>query len=94
MITLVISVLVRQITKYYGICTIGDSKISLNTEGMALLSGMIVMLIYAMNDKDDTNEKQRDYKGLCGERVKRIKKNVIWLALMSGFVAAATSYGT
>lgn len=94
MITLVISFLVRQITQYYGIFTIGDSKIALNPEGMALLAGMIVMLIYAMNEKADPNATQMDYKGLFGDRVKRIKKNVIWLAIMGGLVAAATSYGT
>ncbi|HOO73802.1 MAG TPA: YhfT family protein [Tepiditoga sp.] len=89
--TLVASFIVRQIVQYYGVFNIGDSKISLNPEGMALLAGMIIMIVYATREKSDS--KALDYKGLFGDRVARIKKNVIWLAIMGGLVAAATSYG-
>ncbi len=90
-ITLVASFLVRQIVQYYGTFNIGTAKVSLNPEGMALLAGMIVMLAFAMKEKPDPNAPSVDLTALFSERVKRIKKNIPYIAIMGGLVAAATS---
>lgn len=90
--TLVISFLVRQIVQYYGTFTVGTAKIALNPEGMALLAGMIVMLIYAIREKPDPNAPKVDITAIFSDRVKRIKKNLPYLAVMGALVSAATSY--
>ena len=91
LITFVISFLVRQIVFYYGKFTIGTAAISLNAEGMALLAGMIVMLIYATREKQNKDEATIDLTSIFADRVKKIKKNLPILAVMGGLIAAATS---
>lgn len=92
-ITLVISFLVRQFVQYYGKFTIGAGKVSLSPEGMALLAGMIIMLVFAVREKADPNSASVDLTALFSERVKKIKKNLPYLAAIGGLIAAATSYG-
>lgn len=65
-------------------------KFTLNPEGMALLAGVILMLIFAMQIKGDSSS-NADLLGMFSERVNRIKKNLIPLALMGGLIAAGTS---
>ena len=89
LITLTISALVRAIIARFSPIVIGTSKIALNPEGMALVTGMIVLLIYAMREKKEENS--TNIVALFTERVDRIKKNVWVLAIMGAFVAAATS---
>lgn len=91
-ITLIISFLVRQLTQYYGTFTVGTAKIALNPEGMALLAGMIIMIVYAVREKADPDAQTVDLATIFSDRVKRIKKNIPYLAVMGGLVAAATSY--
>lgn len=90
--TLVISFLVRQFVQYWGTITIGTAKVALNPEGMALLTGMVIMIFFATREKADPNAATVDLSALFSERVKRIKKNIPYLAVMGGLVAAATSY--
>ncbi|HHY80357.1 MAG TPA: hypothetical protein GX516_08505 [Thermoanaerobacter sp.] len=89
LITLTISALVRAIVAKFSPIVIGTSKIVLNPEGMALVTGMIVLLIYAMREKKEENS--TNIAALFTERVDRIKKNVWVLAIMGALVAAATS---
>lgn len=91
MITFAISFLVRQIVTYYGKFTLGTANIALNPEGMALLAGMILLLIYATREKQDKNDISVDLTSIFAERVKKIKKNLPILAVMGGLIAAATS---
>lgn len=91
-ITLVISFLIRQIVQYHGTFTVGTAKIALNPEGMALLAGMIVMLFFAIKEKPDPDAPKVDLTTIFSDRVKRIKKNLPYLAVMGALVAAATSY--
>lgn len=65
-------------------------KFTLNPEGMALLAGVILMLIFAMQVKGDSTSNS-DLLGMFSERVSRIKKNLIPLAIMGGLIAAGTS---
>ena len=90
-ITLVVSFIVRQIVQYHGIFNIGTAKVALNPEGMALLAGMIIMIIYAVREKADPNEKTVDLVSLFSDRVKRIKKNVPYIAIMGGLISVGTS---
>ncbi|SKA97172.1 Protein of unknown function [Caloramator quimbayensis] len=90
--TLAASFIVRQIVQYYGIFKIGTAKVSLNPEGMALLTGMIIMIIYAVREKADINEHQTvNLVSLFSDRVKKIKLNIPYLAIMGGLIAAGTS---
>lgn len=91
-ITLVISFLIRQIVQYFGTFTVGTAKIALNPEGMALLAGMIIMLIFAIREKPDPDAPKVDLTAIFSDRVKRIKKNLPYLAVMGALVATATSY--
>lgn len=90
-ITLIISFLVRQFVQFYGHFTIGTAKVALNPEGMALLTGMIIMIIYAVREKPDKDSQSVDLVSLFSDRVEKIKKNIPYLAVMGGLVAAATS---
>ncbi|MDF2880298.1 MAG: hypothetical protein K0R54_855 [Clostridiaceae bacterium] len=90
-ITLIISFLVRQFVQFYGHFTIGAAKVALNPEGMALLAGMIIMIIYAIKEKPDKDSQSVDLVSLFSDRVAKIKKNIPYLAVMGGLVAAATS---
>ena len=90
-ITLTLSFLVRQIVQYYGKFEIGSAKVALNPEGMALLVGMIIMIIFAVREKPDPNAQAVDLVSLFSDRVKKIKKNVPYLAVMGGLIAAGTS---
>lgn len=92
-LTGIIALLVRQITAIYGTFAVngGAAKIKLDQEGMALLAGMIIMIIFAMQEKPDPNAPQIDLAAIFAERVKKIKKNLPILALMGGLISAATS---
>lgn len=90
-ITLVVSFLIRQIVQYFGTFTVGTAKITLNPEGMALLAGMIIMLFFAIKEKPDPDAPKVDLTAIFSDRVKRIKKNLPYLAVMGALVATATS---
>jgi hypothetical protein len=92
-VTFVVSFLVRQIIQYYGSFQMGTAKVALNPEGMALLAGMIIMLVYAMTEKADPNAVTVDLIAIFSERVKKIKRNLPYLAAIGALIAAATSYG-
>ena len=89
--TLCISFLVRQITLYYGKFKWNGATIKIDQEGMALLAGMIIMLVFAMKEKPDPNAPKVDLVSIFAERVKKIKKNLPILAVMGGLISAATS---
>ncbi|MFL0251309.1 YhfT family protein [Clostridium neuense] len=90
-ITLVISFIVRQLVQYHGTFKIDTAKISLNPEGMALVTGVIIMIVYSMREKQDKDAVTIDITSIFSERVKKIKKNIIYLVIIGGLVAAGTS---
>ncbi|SHJ33067.1 Protein of unknown function [Clostridium amylolyticum] len=90
-ITLVVSFLVRQFIQYWGKFKLGGATVALNPEGMALLAGMIIMLIFAMREKPDPNAPKVDLTAIFSERVAKIKKNLPILVVMGGLISAATS---
>ena len=90
-LTLTVSLVVRQLIQYYGIIQFNGAKVNLNPEGMALLAGMVIMIGFATREKADPGAATVDLVSLFSERVKRIRKNVPYLAVMGGLVATATS---
>lgn len=81
-----IIVLVRQVIQIYGKFSINNSNVILNPDGMALLIGMSIMLVFAIKDKrysENVNSNQI-LLNIFSERIKRIKKNMLILALMGG----------
>lgn len=92
-ITLIITLVVRQIIAVFGKISISETaKIILNPDGMALLVSVIIMLIYAVNDKkiEKTNSNEM-LVGIFSTRVARVKKNIVLLSIMGGLIAAACS---
>lgn len=91
LLTGVVALIVRQITVLHGTFSVNGANIKLDAEGMALLAGMIIMIIFAVQEKPDPNAPKVDLAAIFEERVKRIKKNLPLLALMGGLISAATS---
>ena len=90
-LTAAVSLLVYQLTVRFGTIPMGDSKITLNASGMALLAGMIFLIVFAVRDKSDASNTNEQLVTVFSEKVKRIQKNVPILAVMGGLVAMATS---
>ena len=90
-----IIVIVRQLIQIYGKFNINGNNINLNSDGMALLVGMVIMLTFAMKDKshDENNGSNQMLLNIFAERIKRIKNNMLILALMGGLIASAVSLG-
>lgn len=91
LITLVFSLIARQIAVWVNPIQMGSATINLNPEGSALIIGMIFLIGFAMAEKP--SGESVDLAALFSERMKRIKKHAPYLMVMGGLVAAATSYG-
>lgn len=89
-ITGVVTVLTWFIVKRFGVITAGSAKVTLNADGIAMLVGAILMLVFATQIKQ-TNSANSDLVSVFAQRVKRIQSNWWILAIMGGLVAAATS---
>lgn len=92
-ITAVVTLLVRQIVETYGkIALDAEHTISLNKDGMALLAGMIIMLVFAAMDKEGNDQNSNEMlTQIFADKVARIRKYMPVLALMGGLIAADTS---
>lgn len=86
------TVILRQVTLYYGVISLGTATIKLNADGMALLVGMIIMLFFAMREKNvDGSNSNEMLLHIFGDRIKRIKKNIVYLAIMGGLISAGSA---
>ena len=92
-ITAIVTLLVRQIVETYGkIALDAEHTISLNKDGMALLAGMIIMLVFAAMDKEGNDQNSNEMlTQIFADKVARIRKYMPILALMGGLIAAGTS---
>ena len=86
----VVTTLVWFLIKKFGSFTMGEAQIALNAEGIAMLVGTIMMLVYATNDKS-TGTSNQDLTNVFSEKVSRIQKNWWLLAIMGGLLSAGTS---
>jgi len=59
-------------------------------DGVALLTGLIILLIYAMREKNTSDIKTAS---LFSERVKNIRKNLPWIAIMGAIYGMSCNIG-
>lgn len=86
----VISVIVWFLVKKFGTFAIGEANVSLNAEGIAMLVGTIMMIIYATSVKS-TGTSNQDLTNVFSDKVAKIQSNWWLLALMGGLVSLGTS---
>lgn len=86
----VVTTLVWFLIKKFGSFAMGEAQIALNAEGIAMLVGTIMMLVYATKDKS-TGTSNQDLTNVFSEKVSRIQKNWWLLAIMGGLLSAGTS---
>lgn len=91
-ITGVVTVVAWFLLKKFGTFPIGDRTFTLNADGMAMLVGVIMMLVYAAQVKGDGNSNATLTSVFSG-MLERIRKNWFLLAIMGGLIAAGTSLG-
>lgn len=89
-ITGIITVLVYFLIKQFGTFNVKDATVALNPEGIALLVGVIMMIVYAMKQKG-TQTSNADLVNVFSVQVKRIQKNWWLLALMGGLLSVSAS---
>ena len=90
MITGGVTVLAFYLVKKFGVFSIGGNSVALNPEGMAMLVGMIMMLVFAAQVKGESNSNEALTIGFSAN-VSRIRKSGFLLAIMGGLIAAGTS---
>lgn len=90
LLNLILSLLARQLAIIVGVISLNGAKIAINPEGTALVVGMILLLLFAVNEKAPEGEGV-DLVSLFSDRVARIRKNMPFLMVMGALVAAATS---
>ena len=89
-ITAGVTVLVYYLIIKFGVFSIAGNTVSLNAEGMAMLAGMVMMIVFAAQIKGESNSNEALTQGFSGN-VSRIRKNWFLLAIMGGLIAAGTS---
>jgi len=87
-----VTLLTLFVVKRFGTFDLGNgATLTLSAEGMSLLVGMLFMIVYAIQVKSDGSNSNESLVSVFLERVNRIKKNWLWLAVTGGLVAASTS---
>lgn len=88
---LVLIMLVKQITMLYGKFVVNGVTVALNSDGMALLVGIIAMIVVAARQKKVEDGNAATAFAVFSKNIDRIKKNMLILALSGGVVALATT---
>lgn len=91
-ITAVITIVFWFIVKKFGTFPIGDRTFTLNADGMAMLVGVVMMLVFAAQVKGEGSSNASLTKVFSG-KLERIRKNAVLLAVMGGLLACGTSLG-
>jgi hypothetical protein len=92
-ITFIVSALIRQLAVWLnesGVLTISGTTVTLNQEGMALITGMIFLLVFAMKEKAEEGS-SIDLAAVFSDKVAKIRKNVVFFMIIGGLIAAATN---
>ncbi|NLC41334.1 MAG: hypothetical protein GX775_00570 [Erysipelothrix sp.] len=90
-LTGIITVIVWFVVKRFGTFSIGTATVALNAEGVSMLVGTIMMIVFAIQSKSDKSTSNQDLTNLFTVQVSRIQKNWWILGIMGGIVAVATS---
>lgn len=91
-ITAVITVIFWFIVKKFGTFPIGDRTFTLNADGMAMLVGVVMMLVFAAQVKGEGSS-NASLTQVFSSKLERIRKNAVLLAIMGGLLACGTSLG-
>ena len=89
-ITGIITVVVWFLLKKFGTFPIGGKTFTLNADGMSMLVGVIMMLVFAAQIKGEGSANAALTK-VFSSKLERIRKNWFLLAIMGGLIAAGTS---
>lgn len=92
-ITFLVSALVRQLAVWLNtskLLTVSGTAITLNQEGMALITGMIFLLVFAMKEKREEGS-SIDLAAVFSDKVAKIRGNVVYFMVIGGLIAAATN---
>ena len=84
-ITAVITLAAYILVKNFGVFNIGELKLSLNADGMSMLTGTIVMIFFAVRTKNEAIG--ADLTNIFSGNVNRIKKNWIYFSVMGGLLS-------
>ena len=87
-ITAGVTVLVYYLIKKFGVFSIAGNTVSLNAEGMAMLAGMVMMIVFAAQIKGESNSNEALTQGFSGNVS---SYTYIYFAIMGGLIAAGTS---
>lgn len=90
LVSALVTVLIYYLVKRFGVFTIGTNNVTLSAEGMAMLGGILLMIVFAARIKGTENSNEALTKGFA-MNVSRIRKNWFLLAIMGGLLAAGTS---
>ena len=90
-LTGIMTVIVWFVVKRFGTFSIGTATVALNAEGVSMLVGTIMMIVFAIQSKSDKSTSNQDLTNLFTVQVSRIQKNWRILGIMGGIVAVATS---
>ena len=89
-ITGIVTVIAWFLLKKFGTFPIGDRTFTLNADGMSMLVGVIMMLVYAAQIKGEGSANAA-LTQVFSSKLERIRKNWFLLAIMGGLIAAGTS---
>lgn len=89
-ITGIITVVAWFLLKKFGTFPIGAKTFTLNADGMAMLVGVIMMLVFAAQIKGEGSANAA-LTQVFSSKLERIRKNWFLLAIMGGLIAAGTS---
>lgn len=87
--TAVITLLAYVLIKNFGVFRIGELTLALNADGMAMLAGTIVMIVFAVRVKSEAIG--ANLTNIFADNVNRIKKNWLYFLIMGGLLAVAAS---
>lgn len=90
-VVFLLTMLVKQVTAVYGKFVVGGVNIALNADGMALLFAILAMVVCAMLHSKKAEGSASAAFSAFGDNIKKIRKNIVFLALAGGIVALATT---
>lgn len=92
-ITFAAAALMRQLAVFVNdgeFISIGGNAVALNQEGMALIVGMFFLFAFAMKQKP-SGDGSMDLASVFSEKVKKIKKNVVYFMVIGALISGATN---
>lgn len=88
-ITAALTLVVYILVKNFGVFQIGELSLKLNADGMSMLAGTILMIVFAIRTKNEAIG--ADLTNVFADNVSRIRKNWYWFAISGGLLATAAS---